>query len=305
MSRAEVRNKFDDIVDFAELEQFIDTPVKRYSSGMYVRLAFAVSSFLEPEILILDEVLAVGDAGFRIKCFRRIEELINGRHTILFVAHEAGLITKFCNSAVWLHKGSMKAYGPAETIAEEYRKALATAEGAATPPPYQHGGTGEFVVKSIDLLDQNRRSAESVACGERCFIRLNCERRFEQTTKIRSTVFKLAIDDEYGRRVCVLSSIHGEPLPKLDHHTGILCEFPKLPLLPGVYRIHYQLDVNDACVDAQVAARNFEVVAGDFYGTASLPSRSVTPFCLDYSWRVDSPASPRGAAHAEQAPKLV
>ena len=121
MSRAEVKSRFDQIVDFAEIDEFIDTPVKRYSSGMYVRLAFAVSAFLEPEILILDEVLAVGDMKFRTKCLKRLEQLINGRHTIMFVAHDAGVITKYCDTALWLERGSIKAYGPAETVADEYQ----------------------------------------------------------------------------------------------------------------------------------------------------------------------------------------
>ena len=125
MSRAEVRAKFDDIVAFAAVEQFIDTPVKRYSSGMYVRLAFAVSAFLEPEILILDEILAVGDLGFRAKCFKRLEELVSSHHTILFVAHDVGLVTKFCDRAIWLEKGVLKAYGPAEVVTEGYQKTQA------------------------------------------------------------------------------------------------------------------------------------------------------------------------------------
>ncbi|HEY5741026.1 MAG TPA: ABC transporter ATP-binding protein [Terrimicrobiaceae bacterium] len=134
MNRAEVKSKFDDIVGFAELEQFIDTPIKHYSSGMYVRLAFAVAAFLESEILILDEVLAVGDLAFRAKCYKRLEELIGGRHTILLVAHDSGEITKFCDSAVWLHKGVIQAYGPAESVADDYRKALALPEEYAECP---------------------------------------------------------------------------------------------------------------------------------------------------------------------------
>jgi lipopolysaccharide transport system ATP-binding protein len=305
MSRAEVRGKFDDIVEFSELKQFIDTPVKRYSSGMYVRLAFAVSALLEPEILILDEVLAVGDMAFKTKCYKRLEQLVSGGHTILFVAHDPGAITKFCSSVVWLDRGLMKAYGPAETVVDEYRKAVLPVEEAATQPVYRHGGTGEFVVTSIDLIDHHGCLAQFLACGEQCSIRLNCERRFERTTKIKSTEAKLVFYDEYGRRVCALSSIHDKPLPKLSNQTGIVCEFPKLPLLPGVYRVNYQLNVNDACVDAQVAARNLEVVEGNFYGTASLPSRSATALCVDCFWRIDAPANSPDAVHKEYAKKLV
>ena len=107
MNRAEVKRKFDDIVAFAGLEQFIDTPVKRYSSGMYVRLAFSVAAFLEPEILIIDEVLSVGDAQFQLQCMQRMEEIIKDGRTLIFVSHGAGLVQRVCRRAIFLRKGRM------------------------------------------------------------------------------------------------------------------------------------------------------------------------------------------------------
>jgi lipopolysaccharide transport system ATP-binding protein len=291
MSRAEVKRKFAEIVDFAELAQFIDTPVKRYSSGMYVRLAFAVSAFLEPEILILDEVLAVGDIGFRTKCFKRLEELIAGRHTILFVAHEVGLVTKFCDSAIWLDKGVVKAFGPAETVADGYQTAQRPTQNEA-PTVHEHGGTGEFVVTSIGLLDRDGKPAESLACGERCTITLQCERRLQITKSIFKTMAKVAFYDEFGARMFSLCSLYGErQLPALNNQTEILCEIPKLPLLPGTYRINYEVTVNGKSVDSQVSARNLEVVAGNYFGSRLLPARSATPICVDCKWRLNSAAS--------------
>jgi lipopolysaccharide transport system ATP-binding protein len=286
MSRAEVKSRFDAIVDFAEIDEFIDTPVKRYSSGMYVRLAFAVSAFLEPEILILDEVLAVGDIKFRTKCLKRLEQLIGGRHTILFVAHDAGLITKYCDSALWLERGSIKAYGAAEAIAEAYQ--------AANRPPEQvsgqnaHGGTGELVVTAIELLDEDGQSQQSLACGDRCFVALDCERRAASVKKGSQAVARIAFYDEFGARMFLLSSLYGErQLASVDDGTRILCEIPKLPLLPGNYRLNYDLSLDGECVDAQVSARNVEVVAGKFYATSQLPTRSNTPICVDCNWRTD------------------
>jgi lipopolysaccharide transport system ATP-binding protein len=286
MSRAEVKSRFDAIVDFAEIDEFIDTPVKRYSSGMYVRLAFAVSAFLEPEILILDEVLAVGDMKFRTKCLKRLEQLIGGRHTILFVAHDAGLITKYCDSAVWLERGSLKACGAAEVVAEAYQ--------AANRPPEQvsgqnaHGGTGELVVTAIELLDEDGQSQQSLACGDRCFVALDCERRAASVKKDSQAVARIAFYDEFGTRMFMLSSLYGErQLASVDDGTRILCEVPKLPLLPGNYRLNYDLSLDGECVDAQVSARSVEVVAGKFYGTSELPTRSSTPICVDCKWRMD------------------
>jgi homopolymeric O-antigen transport system ATP-binding protein len=287
MSRAEVKSKFDEIVAFSGIEQFIDTPVKRYSSGMYVRLAFAVSAFLEPEILVLDEILAVGDISFRTKCFKRIEQLINGHHTILFVAHDNGLVTKFCDSALWLDKGSIMAYGPAETVAERYQMAQRPSKEKAGES--EHGGTGEFVVTALQLLDGDGRPTPTLACGERCFVGLDCERRLAPTKENSKTMAKIAIYDEFGQRMFSLASIYGErQLPPLNDQARILCEIPKLPLLPGSYRINYELYIDGQCVDAQVSARNLDVVVGKYYGTSHLPARSSTPICVDCNWRADS-----------------
>ena len=115
-----MRSKFDDIVGFAGLEQFIDTPVKRYSSGMYVRLAFSVAAFLEPEILIIDEVLSVGDQQFQDKCMQRIEEIVRSGRTLLFVSHGAGLVQRVCRRAILLKHGAMIFDGDVDEAFEAY-----------------------------------------------------------------------------------------------------------------------------------------------------------------------------------------
>ena len=121
MSRAEIRKKFDEIVAFAEVERFLDTPVKRYSSGMYVRLAFAVAAHLEPEILIVDEVLAVGDAEFQKKCLGKMNEVSDrdGR-TVLFVTHNMGIVTSLCPNVIWLDRGSVCQVGPSRDVLDQY-----------------------------------------------------------------------------------------------------------------------------------------------------------------------------------------
>jgi lipopolysaccharide transport system ATP-binding protein len=122
MSRAEVAAKFDRIVEFAEIEKFIDTPVKHYSSGMYVRLAFAVAAHLDPDILLLDEVLAVGDAMFRTKCEERIRTFQAAGVTMLIVSHNVGFIADFCERCIWIHEGRLRALGPADEVVKEYEE---------------------------------------------------------------------------------------------------------------------------------------------------------------------------------------
>ncbi|WP_375416572.1 polysaccharide ABC transporter ATP-binding protein [uncultured Hymenobacter sp.] len=121
MTKAEIRSKFDEIVDFSGVERYIDTPVKRYSSGMYVRLAFAVAAFLEPEILIVDEVLAVGDAEFQKKCLGRMQDVShNDGRTVLFVSHNMAAVSNLCNTSLFLRNGTLQSQGPTEQIIEEY-----------------------------------------------------------------------------------------------------------------------------------------------------------------------------------------
>lgn len=124
MSKKEITSKFDEIVDFAEVEKFLDTPVKRYSSGMFTRLGFAIAANLDPDLLIVDEVLAVGDQQFQEKCLKKLGELGKTGRTVLFVSHDIGNILTLCNKGLWLEKGSMKHFGPIDTAVSAYMKAL-------------------------------------------------------------------------------------------------------------------------------------------------------------------------------------
>lgn len=128
MPAAEIRRKFDEIVAFAEVERFLDTPVKRYSSGMFTRLGFAVAAHLDPDLLIVDEVLAVGDLAFQEKCIKKLDELGKGGRSVLFVSHDIGNILNFCNKGLWLDKGQTAAFGPVEEVVGSYLKSLKTRE---------------------------------------------------------------------------------------------------------------------------------------------------------------------------------
>ena len=132
MTRAEIRKNFDDIVAFAEVERFLDTPVKRYSSGMYVRLAFAVAAHLQPEILIVDEVLAVGDAEFQRKCLGKMKDVSRGGRTVLFVSHNMAAVRHLCTRGMYLVAGELQAIGPIENVVDAYLSASSSA-GRARP----------------------------------------------------------------------------------------------------------------------------------------------------------------------------
>ncbi len=152
MAKSETRGKFDEIVAFAEVEKFLDTPVKRYSSGMYVRLAFAVAAHLEPEILIVDEVLAVGDGEFQKKCLGKMQEVSGSGRTVLFVSHNMAAITALCDKALWLTGGQVKMQGEAEAVASAYLMSGAETSGEAIIP--DKGAGNAFKFRRLTLLNE-------------------------------------------------------------------------------------------------------------------------------------------------------
>ena len=155
MSKAEITRKFDEIVAFAEVEKFLDTPVKRYSSGMYVRLAFSVAAHLEPEILIVDEVLAVGDAAFQKKCLGKMESVGKEGRTIIFVSHSMGSITTLCDKAVFMEQGKVREVGEVDRVANIYLSELLNNEGDDLSQLRQNGMGEEIFFSDIRLLSDN------------------------------------------------------------------------------------------------------------------------------------------------------
>ena len=172
MRKAEIIRKFDEIVDFAEVEKFLDTPVKRYSSGMYVRLAFAVAAHLDPEILIVDEVLAVGDAQFQKKCLGKMEEVSQEGRTILFVSHNMAAVTKLCERGMYLSSGMLSSTGEAENVVKTYLQDSARKADIQLSERKDRQGSGLAKFSSVNILDSTQRTTESVMCGQDITIRI-------------------------------------------------------------------------------------------------------------------------------------
>jgi lipopolysaccharide transport system ATP-binding protein len=174
MSRVEVTRKFDEIVEFAEIERFLDTPVKRYSSGMYVRLAFAVAAHLEPETLIVDEVLAVGDAAFQRKCLGKMSEVADSGRTVILVSHNMAAITQLSSRALWLHDGRLKQVGPTDDVVTAYGETYAGGGGGAFS---QHGVMGNGMVKLLayEVLNPDGRAAPLPVTGDDLTVRVDVD----------------------------------------------------------------------------------------------------------------------------------
>ena len=174
MRKAEIDRKFDEIVAFAEIEQFLDTPVKRYSSGMYVRLAFAVAAHLEPEILIVDEVLAVGDFAFQKKCLGKMQDVAAGDgRTILFVSHNMGALAQLCDRGILLEKGTVTTIGPIREVIEDYLQS-----GWTTGRP----GPSSRSTRPSPASSSRRRSSTTTAARDRSS---SCDEPFDDPARVR------------------------------------------------------------------------------------------------------------------------
>jgi lipopolysaccharide transport system ATP-binding protein len=226
MSRAEIRRRFDEIVAFAEIAKFLETPVKRYSSGMYVRLAFAVAAHLEPEILIVDEVLAVGDAEFQKKCLGKMSEVAGGGRTVLFVSHNAAAVRHLCNTALVLDRGRVVFSGNQNGALDFYHSA-STHRASASSFTLRHRSP-DLTLLSVDI------SPPSIKFGERIVV----ETRW-QARKPLQAAFEVFLKDKDLHPLAGYSTgiASGYELALDPGVHEITIELPELPLAEGVYSI--------------------------------------------------------------------
>lgn len=176
MRRSEIRRKFDEIVEFSGVEKFIDTPVKRYSSGMYVRLAFAVAAHMEPDVLLVDEVLAVGDAAFQKKCLGKISEVTRQGRTVIFVSHNMAAIRDICPTAVWLEQGQVEAVGPSADVIDQYLRTVNQPVGTGEQT-FEARDEFDFQVVSVRLTDESGMVRGSFEVSEPPVVELTCDVR--------------------------------------------------------------------------------------------------------------------------------
>jgi len=281
MKRAEITRKFEEIVAFAEVEKFLDTPVKRYSSGMYVRLAFAVAAHLEPEILIVDEVLAVGDAEFQKKCLGKMQEVSRGEgRTVLFVSHNMAAVRALCSQGVLLESGCVTCVADTGTVVERYTRG-GEVRGVEISERGDRQGSGEVRVSCIRFCRDNGSELPEVYCGEPLTIQLECIGRADK----RNLHVGVGIYDLFGRAVTFLQN---QPLGAGIHISGrrgsIGCRIPKLPLLPGRYTINFELRDGSQLLDALDQAATLDVLQGDFFGTGKLTYQGDGGVLVEQGW---------------------
>lgn len=233
MSREEIKRKFDEIVAFAEVEKFLDTPVKRYSSGMYVRLAFAVAAHLEPEILIVDEVLAVGDYEFQRRCLGKMNKVARGGRTVLFVSHNMAAIEELCPKSILLKNGAIESSGPTHQVVSGYLTSTAGQSGWQIDEQTDREGTGHARITGLELLAAEADTARATLKFQRSFrVRMH----YQATKRLIDPRFGFALLSDKGERVFQSETAEiNFCVEAIEGEGTIDCLVVTPNLLPGLY----------------------------------------------------------------------
>jgi len=263
MRRAEIRRKLDSIIDFSGVGQYIDVPVKRYSSGMYVRLGFSIAAHLDPDVLLLDEVLAVGDAAFQAKCLERIAELRKKGRTIVFISHDLAAVYRLCDRALLLNHGRVEMDGPARSVIDHYQQM--TFAGESTPVEDDSGSGAAARCTSIEFSSPD--SSDVVRTGYPMVARLG----YRASSRIAGGVFRISIYWPSGYLCAQLSTDSLEGGVCLEPGAGrVEFQCPVLPVVPGLYRIDLVIEANGQEINlrercATLRVEPGKIVSGDFY----------------------------------------
>ena len=282
MSRAEMKNKFDEIVEFAETEKFLDTPVKRYSSGMYVRLAFAIAAHLEPEILIVDEVLAVGDIKFQQKCLGKMKDVSDhdGR-TVLFVSHNMATVEVLCPKSILLDNGHIIDMGETKRIIQKYLNISKKLVKLPLTDRTDRKGNGFFKVVGLTFGIINNEDCGYWQTGKDCTISFKYE---ADLSKLNNIDIGLSLYDLQGKRMFSVNTyVKKRKIELISAKGNINLKINKLSVSPGQYYISYHSYNNDIEVDGIENASKVLIEDGDFYGTGLLWGGYSTMF-VEYEW---------------------
>ena len=287
MKKTEIERKFDEIVAFAEVEKFIDTPVKHYSSGMHVRLAFAVAAYLEPEILLVDEVLAVGDAAFQKKCIGKMGDVARQGRTVLFVSHNITAILSLCQRAILLDRGRVLADGTSQNTVSQYFQALETTTDLPLAKRLDRQGNQVLSFLTFELRDSNGIPIPRVFSGQDVIMALKYRSNTDRTLK--DVHVAMGVHGRFDETLFHLStSVNGFEFEKIPPRGMILCKIPRLPLQPGKYSLNVFCTVTGDIADWIQNAGVFEVEAGDFFGSGKLPPPDQGVFMVPHSWGISS-----------------
>jgi lipopolysaccharide transport system ATP-binding protein len=297
MRRSEIERGFDEIVAFAEVEPFLDTPVKHYSSGMYLRLAFAVAAHLRPHVLLVDEVLAVGDIGFQKRCLGKMGAAANEGRTILFVSHNLAAIENLCSRTMLLRKGVIDVFDVTSVAIARY---LSQSTDQTLADGYvnlnsrrERDGTGRVRFQDITLRDAAGEPSSLFRTGEEVFfdLRLAGDGDLSRQAELRIAI---KLYDPSGVLLVTLSNeFVGPCIPLADADDTVRCRVNELPLVPGSYSATLACYASGILTDLVTQAFSFHVVPGDFYRSGKVPKRHVHgALVMRHEWIANPLAAP-------------
>jgi lipopolysaccharide transport system ATP-binding protein len=295
MSRREIEGKFDEIVEFADIGAFIDTPVKRYSSGMQLRLAFSVAAHLEPEILIIDEVLSVGDMAFQRKCLGRMESATEEGRTVLFISHNLQAVRRLCDRAILLAEGRMRAEGQVDDVIDAYVSDTRADWELNLRERRQRWGNGKL--RFTDLhLERRGRVIDSPSSGEDFDIVLTYETA--DGNQLYGVNFGVTINDMADSLplINLYSETVGTTFSNVPPRGQVRCRVVRCPLPAGQYYFTLTSDSDGEQLDGINGAGEITITGGDFYGTGTEPPPGHRTVLVDNEWSV---AEERGDEAAE------
>ncbi|MBN1565870.1 MAG: ABC transporter ATP-binding protein [Anaerolineae bacterium] len=283
MSRREIQRHFDEIVEFSGVEKFLDTPVKRFSSGMYMRLAFSVAAHLETEILLIDEVLAVGDAAFQKKCLGKMGDVAKTGRTVLFVSHQMASVQTLCEQTILLDAGQVRNIGDSNTIIREYLKTKLPQE-ARFGVGITRKGTGQAHYTQARILDESGQPSTSIPMGGTLIVELE----FETQTTIKAPNFGLRLYNTLKQDLVAWRTEEtvGE-ISDLTHGGKVRLEVTNLNLMPGIYYAALGLSDGYETHDLIEEALELEIVPHSIYPTGRIPSKSPSVIFTPCSWSFD------------------
>jgi len=282
MSRREINLKFDEIVAFSEIEKFIDTPVKRYSSGMYVRLAFAVAAHLESEILLVDEVLAVGDQRFQKKCLGKMREVGQSGRTVLFVSHNTAALESLCERCILVDQGQIKADGETRSILAQYYEDDQERASGRRDLTKHRGRTpsSKPIMSQVTLSDGSQSPNSQFRMGSSLSIHVDLDVKGSPIEPVLGVVIKT----DLGNALFGVNNLFvpGFQFGKLEGSATISCHFENLPLMPGTYLVDlyltsYGLGYNEPNLDVVHEAIAFSMVPADVFDSGKLPPAVAGP----------------------------
>lgn len=285
LTRVEIDKKFDEIVEFSGVEKFLETPLKRYSSGMQLRLAFAVAAHLEPEILVIDEVLAVGDAEFQKKCIGKMDEVSKSGRTVLFVSHNMEAVKQLCTKGVLLVKGQCKSIGTIDSVIEDYLEHYSPNAESATIT-LKRDEKFNLWTKEISILADGKASAE-VKMGESIAFDVH----FASDTPVKDVVIGFVISSLKGEKILNANNVYQPYTPYTEGvKEGVIrCQIGQAPLMPGRYQISFWVGNSVEHIQRLEDILTFEVVEQDIWGKGKLPPRNASTLWWNTDFEFLSP----------------